>query len=119
MNDTEIVRTMEASYVEPGESTKNVRNLEVFDKFTGNLDSEVEIHSGEGESQGDDELEHLTNDENTLGSEEIDDNLDYLEEVAFGRDMLAQQSLMENSMDLSSLYDSFGSYGDFKLKSQK
>ena len=55
----------------------------------------------------------------TLESTEIENNLDYLEEVAFGSDMLAQQSLMENSMDFSNLYDSFGSYADFKLESKK
>ena len=75
---------MEASYVEPAvESTKNVRNLELFDKFTGdNSDSENEMHSGEGETeQNDDEQDRPTNDEKATVRKKIGKKIVFLPKI--------------------------------------
>merc|ERR1712150_70838 len=113
---------MEAGYVEPVKSGKNVRNLEVV-RFEQGDDLEPEILEPEilepeilplDSNTQDPEIqdfEHFHSGANE-NFQENDENLDYLEEVAFGQDMLARQLSMQNSLQ-------YGSYNDFKVKSDE
>ena len=61
----------------------------------------------------------LENPERHHSGEEGEEDVDYLDEIAMGQDILAQQLSMENSLKFVSVFETYHDYGDFNLKLAK